>query len=110
MNEYVRELENEAKSILAEKFGRRPTSEENPVLELVTTLLEDGVGGVRDIPNSTLTTDEWLRWNRLLLANPRLVRETASALLLEEEFPLPQTERALLDWAVWLLLSTLDRL
>lgn len=110
MDEYMRELESEAKTILAEKFGRRPTPDENPILELATALLEDGSGGVKDISNSTLTTDEWLRWNRLLLANPRLVRETASALLLEEEFPLPQTEQALLDWAVWLLLSTLDRL
>ena len=110
MEDYLQTTYRQAVEILAERFGRQLTPRESPLLELVTCLLEDGAGGCLAPPDSSLSTDEWLRWNHLVSSRPLPLLATTIEVLQEEQFPLPEELTKLWHWATWLLLSTLDRL
>lgn len=109
-NEFSNKVREEAGAAIRAMFHREMESEADAVMELITCLLEDGAGGILALPESTVTTEQWLTWNRLVTERPKVVTRTLTRELEGERPELPEETEAMRRWAAGLLLSTLDRL
>lgn len=110
MEEYAYTVRLEAGSLIRRVFRREPDRETDPVLELITSLLEDGAGGVSPPTNAMVTTEQWLTWSHLALNGPDALSRTLTKELLKERSPLPMELEALKSWAARIMVATLDRL
>ena len=110
MEEYAYTVRLEASLLIRRIFQREPDREMDPLLELITCLLEDGAGGVSPPPGAMATTEQWLTWNHLALNGPDALSRTLTKELLKERSPLPTELEALKSWAARILVATLDRL
>ena len=109
MGEFAKEVKKNAKLVLQEAFLPRFEPETDPVIELITALLEDGAGGVRPTPNVAVTTEQWLAWNWLATMQERLLIRMLTDELEKERTALPKELDPMRLWAARLILSTLDR-
>lgn len=103
-------LRNEARAAMRKMFHREMERNADPVVELVTCLLEDGVGGVLAALVATVALDQWHTWNRLVLERPKVVSRMLRRIWEGEKAALPSEPEAMRRWAANLLLSSLDRL
>ena len=110
MGEFAIMIRWRAEKALREVCGQQATTEMDPVLELIGSLLEDGSGGILSTANVTLTNDEWLTWNQLVLEQEGELRQTMTELMEREGITLPSDQQAMRHWAAFLVLSTLDQL
>lgn len=109
-NEFSNRVREEARAALRAMFHRELESEADPVMELITCLLEDGAGGILPLSEPAVTTEQWLIWNRLVTERPKAVTRTLTREQERERPELPEETEAMRRWAARLLLSTLDRL
>ena len=109
MGEFTKTIRKDAKQVLQEAFLPKFEPDTDPVVKLVTALLEDGAGGVRETPNVTVTTEQWLAWNWLATMQERLLIRILTSELERERIALPRELDPMRVWAARLILSTLDR-
>ncbi|MGE0705625.1 MAG: hypothetical protein AB7P22_16990 [Vicinamibacterales bacterium] len=110
MNEFAERVRQAAREALRKEYGRSIPAGTDPVIELISFLLEDGAGGVRPPLDTPVTTEEWLAWNRRVMCDPTGLAEMVAAVLDWELMNLPRDANARRTWAAQLLLSTLDRM
>jgi hypothetical protein len=110
MGGFADALRQQAAQALRTMFQHDPDRRADPVLELIGFLLEDGAGGVLPLPDTPVTTEQWLTWNRLWAEHPRALARAVTQELERERLGLPQGREAMRTWAAQVLLSTLDRL
>lgn len=110
MGEFATMMRRHAASILRTVFQQEPPHGTDPVLELIVFLLEDGTGGILPLRDTTVTTEQWLTWNRLLQGHPGAVVRMMTRELERERVALPGDKDAMRTWAARLVLGTLDRL
>ena len=108
MGEFANMIREQAEAVMRTQFQRECPSE--PVMELVTCLLEDGAGGVAPPPSVPVTTEQWITWNRLVTEHQRAVARMVTKELEQERVPLPEEIETMRTWAAQLLLNTLDRM
>jgi len=75
---------------------------------LITSLLEDGAGGVFTPTEIPLTAEEWITWNELAMGQEADLRWTITNILNRERTELPREPEAMRNWAAWLVLTSLD--
>lgn len=109
MGEFTKKVKEDAKQVLRAAFLPKFEPDMDPVIELITALLEDGVGGVRPTPIATVTTEQWLAWNWLALMQKCLLIRMLTNELERERTALPKEIDPMRVWAARLVLSTLDR-
>jgi hypothetical protein len=109
MDEFVQLTQQRAMERLQEISGQRPTAEMNPILELVTFLLEDGAGEILAPPRVLINNDDWQHWNQLMLEQQAELVQAMNAVLARDQIHLPAEPEATRSWAATLLLSTLDQ-
>ena len=110
MSEFTKRLRQEARDALRADYGWTIPAGTDPVIELISFLLEDGAGGVRPPLDTPVTTEEWLAWNRRVMCDPTGLAEMVAAVLDWELMKLPRGPNARRTWAAQLLLSTIDRM
>lgn len=110
MNEFAMRVRRQARDALRTDYRRTIPVGTDPVIELISFLLEDGAGGVCQPLDTPVTTEEWLAWHRLVMRDPTEVAEMVAAVLDWELMNLPRAPNAQRTWAAQLLLSTLDRM
>lgn len=110
MDEFANTIKKEAAEAMRRIFRRDVEPKTDPILELITSLLEDGAGGVVVVGNAPATTDQWHTWNRLVLEQPEVVTRMLSRELERERPALPSEPEVMRAWAARLLLATLGRL
>ena len=109
MSEFANRIRTQATETLRRMSGQAVTPEADPILELIGCLLEDGAGGVLNLPDSSVSTPQWLTWSRLALEHEQHLSDTITQLLEQERTELPEESAALRQWAANLLLAALDR-
>ena len=110
MGEFANTIREQAAEAVRQIYQQEVPSGTDPLLELMGALLDDGAGGIQSPSDVTVTTEQWLTWNRLALEHrPGLVRMMTRDLEMERT-ELPTETGAMRTWAAQLLLRTLDRL
>ena len=110
MGEFANTIREQAADALRRMYQRESPRGTDPLIELVAFLLEDGTDDSTMHPGDLVTTEQWVRWHRLVAERPRAVRRTLTNVLDRERPTLPTDKQAMRMWAVNLLLSTLDRM
>lgn len=110
MNEFAERIRQEAAHALQPLFQQQPSTETDPIVELIGFLLEDGAGGVMSPAEVPVTTDQWLTWHQLAMEREEELTEAMASVLEEERMELPTEVEAMRQWAAWLLVITLDRI
>jgi hypothetical protein len=110
MGEFANTIRRQAAQTLRTRFQHDPGHPADPVLELMGLLLEDGAGGFLLLPDTPVTTEQWITWNRLVQNQPRAVVRVLTRELERERVVLPRDKEAMRTWSAQLLLSTLDRM
>lgn len=110
MSEFANMITQRAADLLRRTFQQETPREANPLLELIGVLLEDGAGGVMPSLVTTVTTEQWQRWNQLALERPQELILTMTEVLEQERTQLPAELGAMQNWAACLLLSTIDQM
>ena len=110
MGKFASTIRKRAAKELQHLSCQQPTSEIDPVLELMGFLLDDRAGGVRPLPHVEVTTEQWLIWNRLAINRQEELTEATMSVLEGEEMELPAEPNEMRSWAALLLILTLDRL
>jgi hypothetical protein len=108
MDEFVRQISEQARQAAVEISGRELLRDENPILELIGLLLGDGYGDVRD--QESISTQQWLDWHHLITAQPEELIETIHFILDWEQKKLPTELEAMRVWAASLMLLTFDEM
>jgi len=109
MDEYVKQVNQQATEALRELFGLVLPAEENPLLELIGLLLGDGFGEVQPPPTMPITSQQWLDWHHLASTTPRRLTAVMNRILETEQPRFPTDPTAMRTWVASLLLNTLDR-
>ena len=110
MDEFVTKARKRANELMCEMFQQEANPDGDPVVELMTAILEDGNGGIAPPSNMPVTLDQWHTWNLLVLNQPQAVSRTVAKEMRDERLTIPADREAIRNWAANLLLSTLDRL
>ena len=110
MGEFADMMKQRAVEVLRRTYGQEPTAGTDPVVELIESLLEDGAGGVLPLPQTPLTTEQWIIWHRLLMERPDELARMLSQVLEREQMELPPAVGAMRTWAAQLMVSTLDEM
>ena len=108
MGEFADTTKQRAVEVLRRTYRQEPSAATDPVIELIGLLLEDGGGGVLPLPETPLTTEQWIIWHRLVMERPKELVRTLMQVLERERMELPSEAGAMRAWAAQLLLSTLD--
>lgn len=110
MGEFADSVRKQAAETVRHVSQEEVPSGADPLLELMAVLLEDGAGGIQAPNKVSVSTEQWLTWNRLASEHkPALVR-TMTRELETERVGLPTETDAMTTWAAQLLLATLGRL
>jgi hypothetical protein len=109
MDEFVKQINQQATEAMRELFGRGLLAEENPLLELMGLLLGDGFGEVQPPPTLPITSQQWLDWHHLASTTPKRLIAAMNFVLERERRSLPRQREAMRTWAASVLLSTLDQ-
>ena len=110
MGEYGSMSKKLAVETLKHVFQQDTAPGADPVLELISCLLEDEAGGVTAPPGYPITTEQWLAWNRLTLERPQQLSQVVAEVQEREWLEVPTDQALLRPWAACLLLCTLERL
>ena len=110
MGEFASEVRQHAAETIRQEFSTQPSPEADPLVELVSFLLEDGAGGVDAPHESPVTTDQWLAWNAMAMDRPRELTLALTVLVEREQMTLPAERARMRTWAAQLLVMTLDEL
>lgn len=110
MGEYAGSIRSQASMALRILTHQECTREADPVIELISHLMELEPGESQTLSAEFVATDEWIRWNRLIAERPRAMRTAITATLERERPTIPPDVAMMQAWAVTLVLSTLDRL
>lgn len=110
MGEFADKTRERAAEALRSRYLQGATSETGPILDLIGSLLEDGAGGVLSPSEVSITTDQWLIWNRLVMEQGDRLLRTMTVILEREGVGLPMEVEAMRNWAASLMLATLDQM
>ena len=110
MDEFVRQISNQAAKALREIFGQAPLPGANPILELMGLLLGDGFGEIQPPPAIPISSQQWVDWHHLALMKPEELIAAMNFVLEAEQRHIPREREAMRLWAASLMLSTLDQL
>ena len=110
MGEYADSIRSRAVAALVSMAREAPPRDCDPILLLISHLLEEGTDDCPAEPREFVTVDDWMLWNRLVATRPRLVRAAITATLEWERPILPRETMKMQVWGARLVLSTLDRL
>ena len=110
MGEFADMMKQRAVEVLRRTHRQEPSAGTEPVVELIGLVLEDGAGGVLPLPQTPVTTEQWIIWNRLVMDRPEELVQTLTQVLDREQMELPPAAGAMRTWAAQLLLSTLDEM
>ncbi len=110
MDEFVKQLNKQARKTLREAFGQELLPGENPLLELMGLLLGDGFGEVQSPPTIPITSQQWLDWHHLLLMKPEELTMAMNFILETQQREFPREREEMRLWAASLMLNTLDQL
>lgn len=109
MGEFADSIRVQAATVL-KNLARQPCAPEaDPVIELISHLVEPETNDYRVQEGEFAATDEWIRWSRLIATRPRAVTTAVTATLEWERPHLPHDMPMMQVWAARLVLSTLDR-
>lgn len=108
MEEFYSTIQAAACQALRQFFNQEATPGADPLLELVAVL----VATAADSPpaDSSLTTDQWFRWNQLSMDREQEVLAVMLTIMEQEQLSPPNEITRLKSWAENLVLATLDRL
>ena len=110
MDEFVKQVEEQAMEALREIFRQEPLPGENPLLELMDLLLGDGFGEVQPPPSIPISSQQWMDWHHWALMESEELVTAMNFVLETQRRKLPQEGEAMQIWAASLLLNTLDQL
>ena len=109
MDEFMRQVNQQATETLRELFDAELLAEESPLLELIGLLLGDGFGEVHSPATVPITNQQWIDWHYLAYTTPKRLIATMNSVLERERRSLPRQRQAMRTWAASVLLSTLDQ-
>ena len=110
MGEFTSRVRECAAEAMRQVYGQQVPREADPLVDLISQLLEDGAGGVSAPAKTPVTAEEWLTWNDAALYRPDELTETLTKVLDREQTELPSSLEAMRVWAASLLAMTLDEL
>ena len=107
MDGFASECRRQAMEALRQIFRQEATPGSDPLVELIGRLLGDPA--VSDQFPGTLTMEQWLTWNELVLNQPQGLLRAMESVLNREQTTLPSDLPSLQLCAECLILSTLDQ-
>jgi hypothetical protein len=110
MDEYANTIRRKATGAFRLMYRLEPSPGVDPIIELISFLLEDGAGGIIALAETPVTTEQWLRWNRLSMERHHALERMVTWILERERMDLPTSTEAMQEWAAQVLLLTLDRM
>jgi hypothetical protein len=109
MDERPGRIRNHAENLLVALSGQQAMPGVDPIVELISFLLA-GQSEDTSLPDdSSLSMENWLRWNDLALSQPGRLSQAIDQVMIRETMDLPQEQTTLRVWAAWLVLTVLDQ-
>jgi hypothetical protein len=109
MGEFSRRTRERAAEILLEIHRQEATRGEDPLVELVATLLDENGTGF-PLSDAMVSTEQWQMWNQVAMDCQEELSEMLTSVLDMERLRLPMDLEAMQLWASCLVQRVLDRM
>jgi hypothetical protein len=110
MGEFANKVRASAATAMRQVYRQDATPGMDPMLELIGCLLGNDTGSEAPPTDPSVTLEQWLIWNQLVMDREEELVEEMTRVLEWEEAELPCEPEAMRAWAAWLVLNSLDRM